>query len=276
MSKTIIVKRSNSLLSDIFNVYKPENTYDEIKSLISDTHIPVKDDDIIGIGNNMLYAEGDIVNFDDLKKGVFIIDTSNMSMIEKLTRNAITVPSQYDEKYKNIATNQCTWFSIFVANDRKHFVKLFNENKSEFFKKYSDTLLRASEQRNTHGKLVQGENIDEVLELTGEKKIVKQCAIGITDFIKTLPQYVIDMLIKPNIPFSNFDTLLQDISKLEYMQSIVINRQGQTFAVVKNNLNYLLFDSHTHKCGIITYKNLVKYVQHENAENNCILWTIFS
>jgi hypothetical protein len=268
----VIIKTITGNRSDFFTI-NDNISFVKVQSYVKKSCVKYDENlNKLIIGGNDNYDELDIVEYDDLRRGIFIVPTSSMSKIESILTYKVKVQSQYD--FTNV-TNQCTWFSFLVAQKRHILLNMYNENKTQFAEKYNQILDDATIMRKTNYKFPQGENIDEIdTNLFQNIKLnMKSCLIGNTELLNILPKNVIDIIAKPHIPTYDAIELYSNLKNLNHGDAIIINRHGETFVCIANKNKFLLCDSHTHLSGTTTYSQLVKYIGNDNDAYNFILWT---
>ncbi len=205
---------------------------------------------------------------------------THQSFVETLlsASSQVSVRCQYDSPY-NITENQCTWFSMLCAKERKALLATLRKDVLQFKELYEDILQRATSLRNEYGTLPQGENLDEINHeefstLIAESSL-KCCQFGDMSILLYLPPEVRDMVLKRSekITQSSFDQFETDIENLSFGGYVSVNADGKTLvAVCSGEKEVLLLDSHVRWSGIMSKSKFVDYVTNSRTGNYVILW----
>lgn len=183
--------------------------------------------------------------------------------------SAVKVPCQTDNEYSEISSNQCSWVAAEFAQNHNSLIKAYKENRAQFIEMYTQHLLSGSINRERFGGISCGENVDNELV---------HCETGIDKSIKgkytyTENKYVLDMLshsIPPTILTEFCGRIHTQLDILELDNSaryILLSRHGQSFIAIPLDGKYLVLDSHTTVCGLMTEHNLKTYIKMEHVSN---------
>lgn len=192
------------------------------------------------------------------------------SFIASLLSTKWVVPCQSDNEFSTLSknpetgtgSNQCSWCAaVFIArSDRLIRAALLNEN---FAAVYTDALREGSVLRGRHGTLQYGENIDNALVLN---MLDGMQYLGCDRTTFRADKEFVNML--PRELQREFYTGVECTSVREAAQSFLnkyprgmISRFGLSFACIRLPQGWLVLDSHTREVGIMTTKNLIKYIQ---------------
>lgn len=206
-----------------------------------------------------------------------------MSYIESIVPkdNSVAVKCQYDQEYKMISSNQCSWCSYEFVSNLKSLITNFK--KEEFQDIYNKCLLDGSTKRKECNKYKCGENID-------DEDILKSYQVTIVERYKTVlnkEQADICELLDPELRDTFFKRdnvielelvkLKQRLDNLFFGQFLIINRYGQSFAILGVEKNQVMIvDSHCRVCGIVDCDKALKYITSITPDNsdgyNLILW----
>jgi len=204
-----------------------------------------------------------------------------MSLISSLLKKGtiVEVKSQYD--HSNISSNQCSWCAYEFIEEQKQLRTLLSDIP-QFTDLYNECVVRGSIKRKENNVFLYGENIDDINVSLHYKNLVvthTYKTILNTQSSKILDE--IDRQLKDRffqrqgavlVSFIGFREILRSLKETEF---IVINRFGQSFAILKfKDSNYFLLDSHCRTTGLINFPNLINYITFNNNEGyNFILWS---
>jgi hypothetical protein len=189
----------------------------------------------------------------------------------KMTSLSIPVPSQTDEAYSAIASNQCSWAAAEFSLRDSELRLSFKKNPDEFVRIYKECLEKASHLRAAVGsKNLYGENID-TPELLDHYK--KHSHFTVMDWIT----------IKKNTGEEFLEILHTDLRREFYTreyserpieslmtrifgaQRALVSRHGQSLAVIPFFGRYLICDSHLHVAFVATKEDAVKHILMDNG-----------
>ena len=181
--------------------------------------------------------------------------------------SSVEVPCQTDTDYAKVAANQCSWVAAQFAKRRDELFATYVSDKRRFVEIYRECLCEGSRLRREHGKISCGENIDNesVLEKTNigsevqekwtytENEIMLQM---VKDFI---PQ---DMLHEF---CGRVHSRMPNLELKDAVNFVLLSRHAQSFAALPFEDKYLVLDSHTTYCGLMTKENLCNYIKMDGA-----------
>jgi hypothetical protein len=266
MLKDIIIKNITNSTSSIVDL-PYVNNFDRIKliNILQNDYIKFNPDKetIIINGKNI---DDTSINDIDLRKSVYIFSKKNSTTFE-----VNDLKSQYDSPY-NIITNQCSWVSNEFLNTKDIIYKYIINNDINNIKNiYNICMHLGTNKRKQYGKLIQGENIDE-LNLDSE---IKSTVYGNSMLLNFIDSDVVKMIVKPNIKKFSYDYFLNEIQSLINNKSIIINRDGETFVFHKVNDKYYVFDSHKRNIYEYDFNKLINYILKNNKDGFFyILWSV--
>jgi len=142
--------------------------------------------------------------------------------------------------------NPCTGISYYALTNIKTLIDLFNsEKETEYYQLYESLIKSGINRKNSNPNIPkEGEYLDE----NTIKKDFKEI------FDKISFSYCYD----------NND-LIDFIKNLDNNSTCIVSRGSATFVFVKfNSEEYLVIDSHNMYHGILSFKNLIKYINFDN------------
>jgi hypothetical protein len=265
----VIVKNIRLGTSGLITVY-PTTTIETIKQSLKNDYLQFDEtNDILISGTTLLNLIDQSDFFDRIyKTGITIWTKSSLKMFNVIA----SVPSQYDPPFNQVS-NQCSWISSKVIECSKTLVEFikFREMK-KMVELYMDCMRSGTKSRETNGRLVQGENIDEIDKTYKLKKTI----YGSSDLLTFLPSDVIDMIEKPSIPSYPYTSFIKEIQNMEIGQGIIINRDGKTFVIVKTFCgNFCIFDSHIRNILFYPFELVENYILENNPDGFFyIIWSV--
>lgn len=229
--------------------------YDENKEFVTILHT-----------NEIIYNNDEMISLDKLKNGILIL-TKNMMQNYMVYHK---VKSQYDEPY-NRKSNQCTWVtSQFLENKRDIIDAIQNNDHNALSVVYDRCLENGTTNRERYGTRTEGENIDMLPNFRNIKKTI----YGDVSVLSILGADVASLVVKNNIPYVNVDVFFNTIRQLNNNQIIAINRDGQTFGIVRVDDLYYVLDSHKRSIFRYDFDKVYDYVIEGNQ--NGFFYILFS
>jgi hypothetical protein len=272
----IIIKRVQNGTSGIinFNFKNENNIYNYIvRNLENDNYFHFdSNNEFLVAGKSILKnLENNQITENLLKNGIYIYPNSAYYMVSKYSNKICEVPSQYDEPY-NSCSNQCTWISLEFSKNKNNIISAISNNNIEELKTvYINCLQKGTECRKEFGKILQGENLDEIDENIKNK--LKSAIYGNSSILSVLESNVVKMIIKPDVKTFEYSYFLNEIDELKNKEMMILNRDGQTFVFLKFNDKFYIFDSHIRNIFSKNKTELIDYILEDNHDGFFyILW----
>lgn len=265
----VIVKRVSMGISGIIDIeINSENIYDSIEHILQNKYFNFDpSNEFITVNHKILknIKNSDITE-KILRSGLEIYSNTAKYLFNTVCK----VPSQYDEFF-NETSNQCSWISLEFIKNRQKLIDTIKINDIDELKNiYTKCMIVGSDLRKQNGKLIQGENIDDLIN----NSQIKSTIYGNSTLLTILDKSVIDMIVKPKITMLSNSLFISDIKELENEQMIIINRDGQTFVFLKLCEQYYIFDSHIRNIYCYDYEDLINYILENNQDGFFyILWS---
>ncbi len=194
----------------------------------------------------------------DIKKSILIIPRNDYYN----SNSKYKVKSQYDEPY-NTVSNQCSWISKeFIENKNKLIESIKENNIQKLHEIYNLCMINGTKNRQNFGNLSEGENIDQI----GLTNIIESTIYGNPSILQMLPKDIVDKIVKPHIKSIYYNVFFEKMKNLSNEQFVLINRDGQTFAFLKINNQFYIFDSHIREIKICNFQELTKYILENNED----------
>lgn len=271
----IIIRHMTKNYSDIISLDTKGSDVEisELRSKINGSCVPTSDSYDLLIGAMIYRSKTGTVKKNSLQRGITVLphpDKTVSTFIEGCLEERTFVSCQYDTG----VDNQCTWFANEIHKFQEELVSLWGTPGLN--KRYKQILDSASEKRKKFGTLPQGENLNELFigsmsELSTERPL-KSCLFGDIEVLRALvPQDVLKMVVRPNIPLGTTQELYDRIMGLK-QPAFMMNRHGQSFCAIRYGNRYMICDSHARSCGIATPEQLWKYVKMNSTGPNYVLW----
>lgn len=267
MTTYTVIQRIDGKVSTLLNCNKNikyNNLIEEIKKRHELNFNTINEEIMI---DYTYYNENVEINMENVKN-MIIVNKQKRTEISSKLNEFITVPSQYDENYKE-EENYCTWFTMEMGKNATIIKELWNTNKIQYIKKYSEVMFRAIKLRKMNKKFIHGENIDEMPE--SNKLKINSYMIGSIELFQQIPELK-KLVIKQNVNNTEKEYLEEQLKKSEDGTVFIVNRYGQSFVAIKNIDVYILCDSHTRTCGTITSEKLYRYIS-DGKGTNYIIWS---
>jgi hypothetical protein len=262
--KDIIVKRLTGTASDLIP-FMPDEALNDQSALVE-------------------CLKGCYVRFTPLTETVMIGHKDYLSFAEnecteaKMRSSVVIVPkplaltSQYDPPY-NTVCNQCSWVSKAFVDRKQEFLSILRGvgDRDAFSRLYNDCMATGTANREAFGKLVEGENIDQI----GLETPILSTTYGNDAILESLPESVKNMIVKPLIPQLPYETFCDAMKNLEDDTMVILNRDGQSFVVAKVQRMYYILDSHQRHLQVNDFHHLLNFIiEYQPDGFFYILWSI--
>lgn len=213
---------------------------------------PVKEFITIYNTNEIIYNNDNIISLEKLKNGLMI----HIKNISDKYMNYLTVKSQYDFPY-NEYTNQCTWItSQFIKNKNEIVEAIKNDDKKLLSVIYDKCLENGTNDRKKYGTKPEGENLD----LLSTDYEIKKTIYGDIKSLNIFGDDLMKFVIKENLQSIDINIFFEKINQLDNDHIIAINRDGQSFAIVRVNDLYYVLDSHKRNIFKYDFDKIYDYI----------------
>jgi len=180
-----------------------------------------------------------------------------------ISQKNIDVKSQYDEPYNNI-TNQCSWVAKNILANKNAIIDALDSGlNNELSNVYTKCLENGTLDRITNFKFAHGENIDEI---NYNVKLYTTSNVDLNNLSIVLGKDIINYIVKPNLRYNEFSIFMNEIVQLKNNKMMIINRDGQSFVIMKRNKFYIVFDSHCRKINFYNIEQLKNHLFENNTD----------
>jgi len=194
----------------------------------------------------------------------------------------ISVKTQFDPIFTSISTRQCSWFCYQAIDNKKQLIDYFNDNDIENFCKIYDLCLLRSSLNKKWSKdrhLIETLFHKNILEKHHKNMTFYKMSycIGGEDNYSSMPySNTLEVLqTKKSFPELSEYELKIKLDSMEKYDIIMFNRFIMSYTLIKNDINFLLIDSHINICFEMDIDEIINYINNNNTTEENIVTVVF-